>query len=99
MRALELLERLGTGGARAFTRELAEGEPDSWVTDEAKGMLGRMGGAVMRLLCLALVTWSGCHPAEGHGADLAWHGNLPFLANRGVRHRNYRKHLVAAAPL
>jgi WD40 repeat protein len=42
MRALELLEALGTPGARAFAQDLANGEPDSWFTEEAKALLQRM---------------------------------------------------------
>ena len=42
MRDLELLERLQTPAAREFTTTLATGEPDAWLTQEAKEMLKRM---------------------------------------------------------
>jgi WD40 repeat protein len=42
MRDLELLERLPTPPAREFTTALATGEPDAWITQEAKAMLKRM---------------------------------------------------------
>jgi WD40 repeat protein len=43
LRELELLERLGTAGARELARELAKGEPDSWFTQEAKAVVQRLG--------------------------------------------------------
>jgi len=42
MRALELLERLGTAGARDLAQTLADGAPEAWLTQEAKAMLHRM---------------------------------------------------------
>jgi len=42
IRALELLERLATPGAREFTQTLAGGDPDAWLTQEAIAMLKRL---------------------------------------------------------
>jgi hypothetical protein len=41
-RALELLERLGTPGARRLLQELADGNPDAPLTREAKASLERL---------------------------------------------------------
>jgi hypothetical protein len=42
LRAVELLECLGTPGARAVLADLAKGEPASWLTQEAKASLRRV---------------------------------------------------------
>ena len=36
VRAVEVLEQMGTAEARDLLKELAKGEPDSWLTKEAK---------------------------------------------------------------
>jgi hypothetical protein len=42
LRAIELLEWVGTAEARRILAELAEGRPDSALTREAKGALARL---------------------------------------------------------
>jgi hypothetical protein len=42
LRALEILERLGTSETRKLLTTLAEGEPDAWLTQEAKASLNRL---------------------------------------------------------
>ena len=36
MRALQVLEMIGTPEARALVEELAKGDPDSWLTQQAR---------------------------------------------------------------
>jgi hypothetical protein len=36
VRAVEVLSRIGTAAARQALMELADGEPDAWLTREAK---------------------------------------------------------------
>jgi hypothetical protein len=43
LRAVEVLERVGTPEAREVLDGLAKGEPGSWVAQEARAALGRMG--------------------------------------------------------
>jgi hypothetical protein len=42
VRAIEVLERIGTAEARAILANLARGAPDAWVTREARGSLERL---------------------------------------------------------
>ncbi|MBY0230613.1 MAG: hypothetical protein K2W96_15110 [Gemmataceae bacterium] len=42
LRAIEVLERIGTKEARAVLRRLAEGAPGAALTEEARGALGRL---------------------------------------------------------
>ncbi|HKB39978.1 MAG TPA: hypothetical protein VKD72_26315, partial [Gemmataceae bacterium] len=42
-RAIEILERLGSPEARGVLQALAEGQPDAWLTREAKAALQRLG--------------------------------------------------------
>jgi RNA polymerase sigma factor (sigma-70 family) len=41
-RALEALELAGTGGAREVLAALAQGAPGAWLTEQARGALGRL---------------------------------------------------------
>jgi RNA polymerase sigma factor (sigma-70 family) len=43
-RALELLEVVGTSGAKKLLEELAKGAPQAWLTREARAALDRMAG-------------------------------------------------------
>jgi hypothetical protein len=43
LRAIELLERLGTPEARKLLERLGQGSPEAWLTQEAKASLGRLG--------------------------------------------------------
>jgi hypothetical protein len=43
VRAIEVLERVGTAEARRLLTELAEGNPDARLTQEAKAAVGRLG--------------------------------------------------------
>jgi hypothetical protein len=42
VRAVEVLERMGTTGARGYLRELANGAEGAWLTRQARDALGRM---------------------------------------------------------
>jgi WD40 repeat protein len=42
VRAIEVLERIGTAEAKAILTNLARGAPDAWVTREARGSLERL---------------------------------------------------------
>jgi hypothetical protein len=42
LRALEVLERIGTAEARRVLREVADGAPAAWQTREAKAALDRL---------------------------------------------------------
>jgi hypothetical protein len=43
LRAVEVLEHIGTSGARGLLRELSRGAPGALLTREAKAALGRLG--------------------------------------------------------
>jgi WD40 repeat protein len=43
MRALEVLEQIGSAEARQILETLAKGAEEAWLTQEAKGALGRLG--------------------------------------------------------
>ncbi len=47
-RAVEVLERVGTPPAREVLRALADGEPEAWLTREARAALGRLSARPRR---------------------------------------------------